>query len=799
MEYLAWNDTLCRHFFCKTGAVEVFPCVSKTTLSDVSGLNEEIAVSDFVAAVKKGPEWTQIPRCQNIVSKAHNCLYPDPDWKKREAGEKREKLNLTGHVHWSKFESGNLGYPPYFAYLCLLVLSWTERNDDEHGGNFYDPLNRILELNGDQRIDALGARYTYNNSAITINDLWQDLQNWSLREQGPVLDLPHPDRYANDYVYIPRYYGLLNAVDLRRIDCVLSELSERNLNFESVTPEKIALTVFNTEETKKLFSNDGRQVLSDEIRRAALGRLLLAKYKVWDGSPCEDYVGSLRGFHKLLRVVREGRFYSLIKLRSVLAMDRADIEEGVTYQVDARVPNGEKHFSAMWPLRSEFSTSFQITEENPESSREVCIQKLGLKARREEKRNKPLVFSKQTLVHLLGAYVEVDQLESGRHYLLLERSGNRNPVIQQYLRPDHAANCPAGYHAYTLCVPENAINQWPDNQLPPLARDRSGGSPRIKIQSIFAIDKDNYLAGFPISITSTSDNYVPKLNPPDIPHQISEGTLEATPSHAGNITISLDPVDKKAAPIKTNRIISIHKCAADHLDSEKWTKIELSKIPIYLKDKIRIIGNSFLYSHGGIAYYNAGVPVTITIAPEMSVGDLKRHLRINGEDVKRPFTLKTEQVRDRKSVLITLCSGDEIIDLQRIIFRPKPEIHITGVSEAENHPKVLHRKLSFSANPNKEDQLESLSCSYLNKRQELTLPTKDLNWIDYLTQYGQINLPHNNKFCVDFILGEVVLKTCWFKMPRPPQPPQPTRPAGGFNNLGALLDGLYGQKKHEHP
>ena len=790
MDYLDWNDKLCRHFFCKIGAAEVFPCVSKTTLSDVSGLNEEKAVSEFLTSVKKGPEWTQIPRCQNIVSKMHNCLYPDPDWKKREAGEKREKLSLTGHVYWSEYEGGLLDYPPYFAYLCLLVLSWTERNDHIHGGNFYAPLNRILELNGDQRIDALGTRYTYKNNPLTINNLWQDLQDWSLREQGPVLDLPPPERCANDYVYIARYYGLLNAADLRRIDCVLSELSEKRFNFESSTPENIALTVFTTEETRKLFSNDGRQVLGDEIRRAALGRLLLAKYKVWDGSPCEDYVGPLRGFHKLLRVVKKGQFYSLIKLRSILAMDRADIEEGVPYQVDTRVHKREEHYSAMWPLRSEFSSLFQIHGENPESSQEIWIQKLGLKARREEKRSKPLVFSKQTLVHLLEAHVEVDQVEPNRHYLLLERSENLNPVIRQYLKPDHATNCPAGYNAYTLFVPEKATDQWPDNQLPPLARDRSGGSPRIRVQSIFAIDKNKYLAGFPIRITSTSDNYAPRIDPPDIPHQISQGILDVTPSHAGQISISLDHVDENIAPIKINRIISIHEWSTDHLDPENWRKFELSNMPVYPKDKIRIIGNSFLYSHKGEAYYNAGLPVTISIAPEISAGGQKRFLRINGKDFKKPFTLKTEQVRDGEKVLITLFSGNEIIDHQRIIFRSKPQIHITGVSETKNYPKVLHGKLSFSAIPNNEDQLKFLSCSYLNKKQVLTLPTKDLNWIDYLTQYGKIKLPDIDVFHLDFILGDVVLKTCWFKTVRRPQTPQPPRPAGGLNNLGAFLEGL---------
>lgn len=481
MNYIEWNNALAKRYFDDVTDAQTFLCITKDTLKDVSGLpSEEEALADFIRAVADGPEWTQIIGCRTIPSKAHNCLYPDPNWS-RTRTDSREKRALRGHRGWRDWiwQGETFQYPPYLAYLLLLVLTWTERNANEHGGQFYDPLNRILGLEENNRIESqhLGAAvgYTFNEINITFNNLWEDLRDWSLQEQGPVLDLPPEDRYANDYVYIARYYGLLNAVDLRKLDCVFFELSERHLISGRITPEQLASIVADTRETRVLFSEDGRQVLRDENRRAALGRLLISKYKVWDGSPCEDYVGSPRGSHKLLRAIKEGQFHSLIKLRSIIAMDRVDIEEGVQYSVDAGVPNGEKHLSAKWPLRSEFSTIFQIAEDKPENHWEVCIKELGLKARREEKVNKPLVFHKQTLIHLLGTYVEVDQVEPGRHYLLLVRSENINPDIQQFLTLDHAVHRPAGYKAFTLRVPENTNQQWPDNYLPPLARERVGG------------------------------------------------------------------------------------------------------------------------------------------------------------------------------------------------------------------------------------------------------------------------------------------------------------------------------------
>ena len=177
MDYLDWNDQLCRHFFCKTETEFIFPCLSKGTLSEICGLEESAAADDFVKAVKTGPKWTQIPRCQSIASKAHNSLYPDPNWNEREIGDEREKLDLTGQIHWKQFDNGKLEFPPYFAYLCLLVISYTERGE-VHGGRFYEPLNQFLELSGDDQINCsdLGPNYKYASKAVSINDLWNDLE-----------------------------------------------------------------------------------------------------------------------------------------------------------------------------------------------------------------------------------------------------------------------------------------------------------------------------------------------------------------------------------------------------------------------------------------------------------------------------------------------------------------------------------------------------------------------------------------------------------------------------------------------
>ena len=137
MNYLEWNNKLGAHFFCKGASDKVFLCVTAETLREVSGLDLQAAKRSFVRAIKQGPFWADIAGCKTVPSKAHNCLHPLPSWQQYSRTDEREKRTLTGHVHWSEFPGLSFEYPPYVAYLCLLVLSLTERPDNMDGGKFY--------------------------------------------------------------------------------------------------------------------------------------------------------------------------------------------------------------------------------------------------------------------------------------------------------------------------------------------------------------------------------------------------------------------------------------------------------------------------------------------------------------------------------------------------------------------------------------------------------------------------------------------------------------------------------------
>jgi hypothetical protein len=219
MNYIEWNNALAKRYFDDVTEAQTFLCITRDTLKDISALaTEQAALDDFIAAVKNGPEWTQIDGCGTIPSKAHNCLYPDLYWSRLRT-DSREKHNLAGHVGWRgwKWEGKTLQHPPYLAYLLLLVLSWTERGEADHGGQFYNPLNRILGLEGDKRIESkhLGAaaRYKYNNAIITFNDMWQDLEKWSWEDR-----VTCPQSWDTSKLKF-RWYWLVDVVDGFWVDC----------------------------------------------------------------------------------------------------------------------------------------------------------------------------------------------------------------------------------------------------------------------------------------------------------------------------------------------------------------------------------------------------------------------------------------------------------------------------------------------------------------------------------------------------------------------------------------------------
>jgi hypothetical protein len=799
MNYIEWNDALAKRYFDCVTDKQTFLCITKDTLKDISGLpTEEEALESYIKAVKAGPYWTRnvagndhLPGCKTILAKAHNCLHPNPNWK--QCFQNNEKL-LNNHVNWRDWTEETFQYPPYLAYLLLLVLAWIERNNNDHGLKFYDPLNRILGLEGEQRIEALGEQYTYNDKIITINDLWIDLLNWSLETEGPVIDPPSPA--PNDYLSIPKHYGFFNASDLRQFNNVFFELSEKNLINTRIEPAELVNKIIHTPSALKLFSSDGKKGLKDSARHPSLGRLLLSKYRAWDGCPGEDYIGTSRGCHKLLRVLKNGQIQSLIKLRSVKAMERAIIEEGAAYQIDTGHGNDVAAPQTNWPLQSEFSAIFKIEGDDPTTQLEVSIPDLRIKAIREGLDDRPFVLAKQTLVHLLGAGVEIDEVEVGKHYLVLTRVGNDNAAISQYLIPDYAVNKPAGYQAFTLRVPESVNPEsWPNDYLPPLAKQREGSKPRIKVESVFAIGRDSYLTGFPITITSTSDDYSIIINPNSVPHQTYGSIIVATPSCSGELDFSLF-LSGGNEPLQANKKISIQDWCQERVESTDWVGFQVqANLPTYPRGEIILNDNFLLFSKHENFFFMTGEPLEISHSGEN--GEYKFMLKINNSlTLPKRHCLTGDYVKEGGLVDIKLFSNDDIIDNKKIKFLAKPSLQISGLSHDEKHPMLLNRgcfgSVQLSKNENPALNGGMISLQFLDRKKSISLPVLNINWLDFLTEGGRNILPPDKVFELQFFWEKVPLSSCWVKSARHLSP-KLSRPVVGSNNLGALLDGVLGK------
>lgn len=519
MNYLEWNNKLAAHFFCKSAGDKVFLCVTAETLREVSGLELQAAKKSFVRAIKQGPPWTDIAGCKTVPSKAHNCLHPQPNWQLYSRTDEREKRTLTGHVHWSEFRDSSFEYPPYVAYLCLLVLSWTERPDNMDGGKFYEPLNELLGLSGDDQIRSghFGERYTVGENKYSINSLWIDLQAWSRDFGRGVCYLPDPEKFKDSYEEIPKFFGLMKARELRKLDVLFFELEERGILDPGVVPRPTGFvdrvleyervgslgSVFLKETIAKLRGEGGTQDAA--AQREVYGRLLQAKYLVFDGlvdEATQGKAGTLqRASARILRLLSsDGRMRYACCLRSESAWEKLPLDESRSYDFINRA--GDTISSAKWIPQTPWFEPMDIPEEVAENSTCLICERIGLKALISPKR---FVVMRNSGVFALADYkVEVDCVERGRTYLLLQR-GEQQPELPGITCRLLNRAKPAGMSCWEFSVPMNAsAENWPA-ELPALIEEKSR-QVRLNVSG-FRLDKgkDTFPSGLPVWLSPDRD------------------------------------------------------------------------------------------------------------------------------------------------------------------------------------------------------------------------------------------------------------------------------------------------------
>ena len=519
MNYLEWNNKLAAHFFCKGAGDKVFLCVTAETLREVSGLELQAAKRSFVRAIKQGPPWTDIAGCKTVPSKAHNCLHPLPNSQQYSRTDEREKRTLTGHVHWSEFRDSSFEYPPYVAYLCLLVLSWTERPDNMDGGKFYEPLNEMLGLIGDDQIRSghFGERYSVGENKYSINSLWIDLQAWSRDFGRGVCYLPDPEKFKDSYEEIPKFFGLMKARELRKLDVLFFELEERGILDPGVVPRPTGFVdrvleyervgslggVFLKETIAKLRGEGGTQ--DTAAQREVYGRLLQAKYLVFDGlvdEAAHGKAGTLpRASARILRLLSsDGRMRYVCCLRSEGAWEKLPLDESRTYDFIDRA--GDTISSAKWIPQTPWFEPMDVPEEAAKNSTHLICERIGLKALISPKR---FVVMRNSGVFALADYkVEVDCVERGRTYLLLQRGEQQPEFPGIKCRLLNRAK-PAGMSCWEFSVPMNAsAENWPA-ELPALIEEKTR-QVRLNVSG-FRLDKgkDTFPSGLPVWLNPDRD------------------------------------------------------------------------------------------------------------------------------------------------------------------------------------------------------------------------------------------------------------------------------------------------------
>lgn len=815
MTYLEWNQAIADHFFSEsTSGKRVFLCVTSDTLAEISGLAPEQAVQDFVAAVKRGPEWTQISGCTRIGSKARTCLYPDRLWRSR-AVRKTEKKNLSGHSHWEDFSETKLGKPPYIAYLSCFVLAWTERPSSFNGNNYYGPLNTLLGLHGNEELNTFpdfGPYYSRGGQTVSIIDLWKDLERWSFENDAAVCYLPQKLAEATRYVDIPKYFGLLKAKDLKHIDNLFSLLEEagtlkpecppapeemvRIICESPRSPNELSATCLSNLRSAKT-SNDSGMV-------SAYGTLLCDKYRHFDGVSVDDSAagnqGNSRCQAKLLRVLdRNGKLSAICRLRKDNAWEKLSLESGVKYTF-AQVSNSEMTSTAAWVASTPWFTTMEISGDDAFADKLVKCSDLylsaGLLARR-------IVFMRNWGLpyHLQGCYVEADEIEPAKNYFVL-RAGTATPVVTGLTFTPFAARVPDGVSCWKTRVPENP-GDWPTD-LPPLAEDKPK-APSILLEGFRLEPRSNrFSCQFPPTISLSDDSlevFVAHHSENCGAELRNEnGDYALIMPSKGNVTLALrnpetkiEFVDgrKQLEMVDIGQMVPRGSCAA-----QLWPEGD-RQIPPYPAARICLEGGTPDPHIPTTPFaFLASDPPKLRIEASPNLIDSVT-LRVNQLQTQIPVDAASLLPHGKVGVFELECCWNKIVlDQMRIGLVPDSKLKITGLSEDEQSPTLFSDEIRATVHANG-GNLERLGGSYLITEGGSILVEALLHvpHAGVITSASEAKLEPGHTYRMQFKFGKKVVATCWFKiddrLPRikeRPDLPKPFVGNTGNNPFAAALE-----------
>jgi hypothetical protein len=693
MDYCEWNNALASHFFDGDSDREVFLCVTSDTLAEVSKTSPESARADFINAIRNGPPWTDIPGCRRIASKAHNCFHPDPDWRNR-SNRQTEVRTLTSHVPWREFADWRYDYPPYLAYLCLLVLSVTERNS-VHGGQFYGPLNTLLGLDASDATDCADLRpsYEYNGKKISINDLWLDLEEWTFDHGTGVIYLPPRDTFRNSYEALPRVFGLLKTRDLKNIPRLFKYLEEAGYaDYERLPePEEFLERVCKLANLKSLLSADAAADLAikDAQWRSAVGSLLLSRYRTWDGSVDEGEDGSPRECRsRLLRYLSRGTIRAVVKLRSISALRNLNLEQGRSYSVHSL-----QEPRLAWPgFESQWFDPLNVAQEAVFAGTSISSPELRLRAYMPP-RSLIVMDNQQLPFHLRGGFLEVEEIHPGAAYTVLALGDEQPHLSSVSWTKSNGTLTPSGISAWRMVVPENVDRAtWPKD-IPPLARSQKDARHRISLESSCRVEprRDIFLVGFPLRIMcrhADLEPFVTSQHNESVCLAECDGSWELTAAVPCRVQLALRKVGSCSAIEGTARDI-------EFLSSEDRIAPTYQLFPLFRpgSDKPPV------YPRGKITTLGHGLLTTLRTGEQIHLGDMPPRVSFEATEgcelLMDGKPLCEKQIsRGRGKRRLELVSYGATLDALDLRLVDTPKIHVSGLSRDKAKPTDFPKSLS---------------------------------------------------------------------------------------------------------
>jgi hypothetical protein len=784
MTYIEWNTAIADHFFSEANSGNrIFLCVTSDTLEEISGLSPQRALEDFVAAVKLGPEWTQISGCNRVGSKARTCLFPDPQWRSR-ASRTTEKKDLTGQIHWEQFSETESGKPPYIAYLSCFVLAWTERSAGFSSNNYYGPLNSLLELQGNEQLNTspdFGPYYSRDSKDISMLDLWRDLERWGFANNAPVCYLPPELAEAARYVDIPKYFGLLKAKDLKNLGNLFALLEDAGTLSpdRQPTPAEMVRMICDfrrspNELSPTCLSNlQSAITLNDSGMVNAYGTLLCDKYRHFDGVFVDDSAagnqGAARCKAKLLRVLdHKGKLLIICRLRKDNAWEKLSLESGVKYTF-AQVGNSELTSTAAWVASTPWFTAMEISGNDAfAAARFKCSDfslSAGLLARQ-------IVFMRNWGLpyHLQGCYVEADEIEPAKNYFVLT-AGTGAPVVTGLTFTPFAARVPDGVSCWKTRVPEN-LATWPTD-LPPLTEDKPK-EPSIRLEGFRLEPRSNRFSfHFPPTIYPSDDALeVFMAHQPEncgIKLQNDNGIYTLIVPSEGTVTLALrcpetkmefEGCRKELELVDIGRMAPCGSCAP-----LLWHDGDTPPPPYPAARICAEGGTPDPHIPPAPITFLASDPPKLRIEASPSLLNII-NLRVNKLETRIPANAASILPHGKVGVFdLECCWNNIVLDRMSIGLVQDPTLKITGLSEDEQSPALFSDQIIATVHANG-GNLERLEGTYLITEGGSVLVEGRLHvpHVGIITSASVDGLSPGNTYRIQFKVGNKVAATRWFRI-----------------------------------